>query len=170
MVTIRLKIPDELANRLRPYEDRLPETIELGLRQMEGEAENSAGAENAVRTKEAVLAALEVCVTFLITARASTDALRAHRINGYGNGWIPSVHPFIRCGRRPSVNAPATIPTRIIHRANPPLPVRLAPVENSMLDARSGQPLPTAALPRHQAQLFAGLPRAGRARARLPLR
>jgi hypothetical protein len=33
MVTISLKVPDELARRLAPLQDRLPEIIELGLRQ-----------------------------------------------------------------------------------------------------------------------------------------
>jgi hypothetical protein len=30
---LTLSIPDELASRLRPVEDRLPETLELGLRE-----------------------------------------------------------------------------------------------------------------------------------------
>ena len=30
---LTLSIPDELANRLRPVEDRLPEILELGLRE-----------------------------------------------------------------------------------------------------------------------------------------
>jgi len=33
MVTISLELPDELARRLTPHRDRLPEIIELGLRQ-----------------------------------------------------------------------------------------------------------------------------------------
>jgi hypothetical protein len=33
MVTISLELPDELAERLMPLRDRLPEIIELGLRQ-----------------------------------------------------------------------------------------------------------------------------------------
>ena len=32
MVTIALELPDELAQRLTPLQDRLPEIIELGLR------------------------------------------------------------------------------------------------------------------------------------------
>ena len=31
MVTIALKVPDRLANRLAPFQDRLPEIVELGL-------------------------------------------------------------------------------------------------------------------------------------------
>jgi len=35
MVTITLEVPDRLANRLAPFQDRLPEIIEVGLRQVE---------------------------------------------------------------------------------------------------------------------------------------
>jgi hypothetical protein len=35
MATITFEVPDELAERLAPYQDRLSEIIELGLRQIE---------------------------------------------------------------------------------------------------------------------------------------
>ena len=38
MSAITLKIPDELAERLRNQEDRLPKILELGLRQLNAEA------------------------------------------------------------------------------------------------------------------------------------
>ena len=34
MITIPVQVPDELAQRLLPWQDRLPEIIELGLRQL----------------------------------------------------------------------------------------------------------------------------------------
>lgn len=34
MVTIPVQLPDELAQRLLPWQDRLPEIIDLGLRQL----------------------------------------------------------------------------------------------------------------------------------------
>lgn len=40
MVAISLEVPDELAKRLVPVQDRLPEIIELGLRQLELEVES----------------------------------------------------------------------------------------------------------------------------------
>lgn len=33
MITIRVQLPEDLAERVRPVQDRLPEIIELGLRQ-----------------------------------------------------------------------------------------------------------------------------------------
>lgn len=39
MVTISLELPDELARRLIPLQNRLPEIIELGLRQLDLEPE-----------------------------------------------------------------------------------------------------------------------------------
>jgi transposase-like protein len=39
MAAITLKLPEELAERLRNHEDRLPEIIERGLRGIEAEAE-----------------------------------------------------------------------------------------------------------------------------------
>lgn len=39
MSAITLQVPDELAERLRNHEDRLPEILELGLRQLHAEAQ-----------------------------------------------------------------------------------------------------------------------------------
>ena len=37
MITIPVQVPDELAHRLLPLQDRLPEILELGLRQLVGD-------------------------------------------------------------------------------------------------------------------------------------
>jgi hypothetical protein len=55
MVTISLQLPDELANRLKPLQDRLPEIIELGLRQLEIKGKDEP---NGNELKHQVLAAL----------------------------------------------------------------------------------------------------------------
>ena len=39
MSAITLKVPDELADRLRNHQDRLPEILELGLRELNAEAQ-----------------------------------------------------------------------------------------------------------------------------------
>lgn len=39
MITIPLQLPDELARQVIPLQDRLPEIIELGLRQLTGKTE-----------------------------------------------------------------------------------------------------------------------------------
>ena len=55
MITIPLQLSDELARRVKPLQDRLPEIIELGLRQVESGTTIEASPE---RGKERVLAAL----------------------------------------------------------------------------------------------------------------
>ena len=57
MVTIPLKVSDELAGRLLPLQDRLPEIIELGLRQIKAQADADAEA-NLSASKARALAAL----------------------------------------------------------------------------------------------------------------
>ncbi len=69
MVTITFKVSDELAERLAPYQDRLPEIVELGLSQVESEAERGA-ALNPSALKAQVLAALRS--TGIITAPEPT--------------------------------------------------------------------------------------------------
>jgi hypothetical protein len=68
MVTISLKVSDELARRLAPYRDRLPEIVELGLSQVESGAEEDADT-NRSALKAQVLAAWRS--TGLITAPES---------------------------------------------------------------------------------------------------
>jgi hypothetical protein len=69
MVTISLQVSDELAERLAPYHDRLPEIVELGLSQVESGA--GEGAEtNRGALKAQVLAALRS--TGIITAPEPT--------------------------------------------------------------------------------------------------
>jgi hypothetical protein len=67
MVTISLKVSDELAGRLAPYQDRLPEIIELGLDQVEVAANGEAN-RDALKTR--VLAALNS--TGIVTAPEAT--------------------------------------------------------------------------------------------------
>ncbi len=55
MVTIPLKVSDELAQRLMPLQDRLPDIIEHGLRDLEAET----GVQSATASKAAVLEALQ---------------------------------------------------------------------------------------------------------------
>ncbi len=57
MITIPLKVPDKLAARLLPLENRLPEIIELGLRQLEAQAGANAETDDSA-SKARVLAAL----------------------------------------------------------------------------------------------------------------
>jgi hypothetical protein len=39
LMSVTLTIADDLANRLRPYEDRLPEILELGMRELRARGE-----------------------------------------------------------------------------------------------------------------------------------
>ena len=57
MITIPLKVSDELAGRLLPLQDRLPEIIELGLRQLKAPADSKAKTALPA-SKERVLTAL----------------------------------------------------------------------------------------------------------------
>ena len=69
MITIPLQLSDELAKKVLPLQDRLPEIIELGLRQLRSEADAEPDISgSAVRLK--VLAALES--TGLVTLPKST--------------------------------------------------------------------------------------------------
>ncbi len=58
MVTIPIKVSDELAGRLRPFQDRLPEIIELGLYQIQAQANTLDAETNSLTSKARVLAAL----------------------------------------------------------------------------------------------------------------
>ncbi len=55
MITIPLKVSEELAGRLLPLQNRLPEIIELGLRQLKAQSDTEAVPST---PKERVLAAL----------------------------------------------------------------------------------------------------------------
>lgn len=69
MITIPLQLPDDLAKKVLPLQDRLPEIIELGLRQLRIEADAASDISgSAVRLK--VLEALES--TGLVTLPKST--------------------------------------------------------------------------------------------------
>jgi hypothetical protein len=69
MVTISLKVSDELAERLAPYRDRLPEIVELGLSQVESQSEGDTTLNHSA-LKAQVLAALRS--TGIITAPEPT--------------------------------------------------------------------------------------------------
>jgi hypothetical protein len=43
MITIPLQLPNDLARRVLPFQDRLAEILELGLRQVEMSGESEAG-------------------------------------------------------------------------------------------------------------------------------
>lgn len=69
MITIPLQLPDQLARQVIPLQDRLPEIIELGLRQWRIEAEDQADAGQSV-DRQVVLTALET--TGIVTVPKST--------------------------------------------------------------------------------------------------
>jgi hypothetical protein len=48
MITIPVQLPNDLARRVLPLQDRLPEIIELGLRQMEAAAKGETDARQQV--------------------------------------------------------------------------------------------------------------------------
>jgi hypothetical protein len=58
MITIPIKVSDELAGRLRPFQDRLPEIIELGLYQIQAQTNARDAETNSLTSKARVLAAL----------------------------------------------------------------------------------------------------------------
>ena len=70
MVTIPLKVSDELARRLMPLQDQLPDIIERGLRDLEAETHVQQDA----ASKSAVLAALQS--TGLVTIPDPTIRLK----------------------------------------------------------------------------------------------
>lgn len=55
MITIPLELPNDLARRVMPFQDRLTEIIELGLRQVEMSGKSESGPPE---TKQKVLEAL----------------------------------------------------------------------------------------------------------------
>ena len=73
MITIPLQLPDGLARRVMPLQDRLPEIIELGLRQVEAASEVGAGDSQA---KQRVLEAL--ASTGIVTLPAPAARGKAH--------------------------------------------------------------------------------------------
>ena len=87
MVTIPLRVSEQLAGRIIPLQDRLTEIIELGLRQIEAEANVSAEA-NRVVNKLQVLAALSA--TGLVTLpRLTTPSRNRVRHTPIKSGGLP---------------------------------------------------------------------------------
>jgi hypothetical protein len=58
MVTIPITVSDELAGRLRPFQDRLPEIIELGLHHIQAQTNAHDAETDSLVSKARVLAAL----------------------------------------------------------------------------------------------------------------
>ncbi len=93
MVTIPLKVSDELAQRLMPLQDRLPDIIERGLRDLEAET----GAQSATASKAAVLEALQA--TGIVTvpdpkALLQTTPINIHRFD-HSSPTHPSTLPSV---------------------------------------------------------------------------
>jgi hypothetical protein len=55
MITIPVQLSDDLARRVQPLQDRLPEIIEIGLRQIEADRQTAA---SYLRAKQEVLDAM----------------------------------------------------------------------------------------------------------------
>ncbi len=84
-VTISLEVPPELARQLTPLRDRLPEIIELGLRQWEVKAREEVET-NCITLKQQVLAALHSTgiVTMPEPTTVSQDSMRHTPIKAGG--------------------------------------------------------------------------------------
>ena len=76
MITIPLQLSNELARRVMLLQDRLPEIIELGLRQVEAESGSGAGDSQA---KQRVLGALASTGIVTLPAPAARSKARARR-------------------------------------------------------------------------------------------
>jgi hypothetical protein len=68
MITIPVRLSNELARRVIPLQDRLPEIIELGLRQLEADAQAEAGYPSAKRQVLDALASTGVVTLPVATA------------------------------------------------------------------------------------------------------
>ncbi len=78
MVTISLNVSDELARRLAPYRDRLPEIVELGLSQVEsGGGEGTESNRSALKMQ--VLAALRSTGIITLPESANRAVTRVRR-------------------------------------------------------------------------------------------
>ena len=73
MITIPLELPNDLARRVMPFQDRLPEIIELGLLQIEMSGKSEAGYP---QTKQQVLDAL--ASTGIVTLPVPASRRKAH--------------------------------------------------------------------------------------------
>ncbi len=78
MTTISLELPDELARRLAPLQNRLPEIIKLGLRQLEVESQEKAETNRAI-PKKRILAALSSTGIVTIPGPVASSQARIRR-------------------------------------------------------------------------------------------
>jgi hypothetical protein len=76
MITIPLQLPNDLARRVLPFQDRLAEILELGLRQVEMSGESEAGYP---QTKQEVLDALASTGIVTLPAPGAHRKARARR-------------------------------------------------------------------------------------------
>lgn len=92
MVTISLKLPNDLARRVLPLEDRLPEIIELGLQQMTMAEE----ADTPVRAaKLRAIAALSSTGLIIVPEQAATNRERRSRRTPIEAGGTPASEMII---------------------------------------------------------------------------
>ena len=98
MITIPLQLPNELAKRVMPLQDRLLEIIELGLRQVE--TAGKAGASDS-QAKQRILDALASTGIVTLPAPAARSKARARRTPIKAGG-PPASEMIIaeRCGER----------------------------------------------------------------------
>jgi len=75
MITIPLQLSNELARRVMLLQDRLPEIIELGLRQVEAESRTGAGSQ----AKQRVLGALASTGIVTLPVPAARSKARVRR-------------------------------------------------------------------------------------------
>ncbi|MBM4461428.1 MAG: hypothetical protein FJ011_27335 [Chloroflexi bacterium] len=97
MITIPLQLPDELAQQVLPLQDRLPEIIELGLRQLLGRTERRSVASQPA-TKQRVLAALDSTGIVTLPRFTARQAAWTRRTPIYAGG--PPASEMIIAERR----------------------------------------------------------------------
>jgi hypothetical protein len=78
MITIPVQLTEELAERVRPVQDRLPEIIELGLRQLHAKSTRQVDS-NAQQAKHQVLMALASTKIVTLPQSASHQPARMRR-------------------------------------------------------------------------------------------
>lgn len=97
MITIPLQLSEELAAQVLPLQDRLPEIIELGLRQLLGKTDRAA-VTGQLAIKQRVLAALDSTGVVTLPRRTGRPAARTRRPPIYAGG--PPASEMIIAERR----------------------------------------------------------------------
>ena len=93
MITIPLELPNDLARRVMPFQDRLAEIIELGLLQIEMSGKSEAGYP---QTKQQVLDAL--ASTGIVTLPTPGARRKARRSSHADQGWRAGCESDDHCG------------------------------------------------------------------------